>query len=188
MIPATYIPNLITCARIVAVPFFVWLLIDQQYERALLLLLLMGLSDALDGFLARCYGWKTTLGSYLDPIADKVMLLVVYVAFALFEWVPWWLTAIVVARDCILMVGAVYYHYSTSQLKMEPSSISKINTFVQIILAITLVYHQIAHFHPFVLNVLMTLVVYTTILSGYKYVTQWYARAEKVHINNISQR
>lgn len=188
MIPATYIPNLITCARIIAVPFFVWLLIDHQYERALLLLLLMGLSDALDGFLARCYGWKTTLGSYLDPIADKVMLLVVYVAFAFLGWVPWWLTAVVVARDAILMTGAVYYHCSTSQLKMEPSSISKINTFVQIILAITLVYQQVTQLHPFILNMLMTLVVYTTIISGYQYVTQWYARAEKIQINNISQR
>lgn len=188
MIPVTYIPNLITCARIVAVPFFIWLLVDHQYERALFLLLLMGLSDALDGFLARCYGWKTTLGSYLDPIADKVMLLVVYVAFAVFGWVPWWLTALVVARDAVLMIGAVYYHYSTSQLKMEPSSISKVNTFVQIILAITLVYHQVTHIHPFILNIMMTFVVYTTIISGYQYVIQWTMRAEKIHVNNISQR
>ena len=108
MFPARYIPNLITTARIFFVPCLIWLLFHQQYERSLILVLLMGLSDALDGFLARCYGWKTTLGAYLDPIADKLMLLSAFIAFAVLGWVPWWLSAIVIARDVVLLIGAVY--------------------------------------------------------------------------------
>ncbi len=188
MLPAIYIPNLITIARILAVPFFIWLLVDQQFERALLLLLIMGLSDALDGFLARCYGWKTTLGSYLDPVADKIMLLSVFLAFAILGWVPWWLTILVIARDVILLLGAVYYHFLTRQLNMEPLSISKVNTFMQIMLAVCLVYDQLVSVNSLLLNAMMTLVVCTTIMSGYDYVAKWCQRAAKIQSGKVGSR
>lgn len=188
MLPAIYIPNLITIARILAVPFFIWLLVDQHFERALLVLLILGLSDALDGFLARCYGWKTTLGAYLDPIADKIMLLSIFLTFALMGWVPWWLTLLVVARDILLMLGAIYYHLVTRQLSMEPLSISKINTFMQITLAVSLVYNQVINVNDFFLNIMMTLVVSTTLMSGFEYVTRWYQRANKIQTNKVASR
>lgn len=180
MFKAKYIPNVITSTRILCVPCLIWMLFHQQFERSLILIFFMGLSDALDGFLARCYGWKTTLGAYLDPIADKLMLLSTFIAFAALGWVPWWLAAIIIARDVILLVGALYYHLSTRQLKMEPLAISKINTCAQIILAVCLIYAQVGTLHTQILNALMTMVVCTTVASGTQYVMEWSRRASKL--------
>lgn len=180
MLSAHYIPNLITGARMMAVPCLIWLLFNQHHERALILLLLMGLSDALDGFLARCCGWKTALGAYLDPIADKLMLLSAFIAFAVLGWVPWWLSAAVVARDAVLLLGALYYHWVTRRLSMAPLLISKINTFAQIILAVTLIFSQLGNLHAQILNGLMTVVMCTTVASGYQYVLEWSRRAARI--------
>lgn len=180
MFRAQYIPNLITSTRIFLVPCLIWMLFHQQFERSLLLVLFMGISDALDGFLARCYGWKTTLGSYLDPLADKLMLLSAFIAFAVLGWVPWWLASIIVARDVVLLVGAIYYHLTTRQLRMGPLPISKINTFAQIILAVSLICSQVSVIHEQLLNALMAIVVCTTIASGMRYVMEWSRRAAKI--------
>ncbi len=179
MFKAQYIPNMITGTRILCVPCLLWMLFSHQFERSLILVLFMGLSDALDGFLARCYNWKTTLGAYLDPVADKLMLLSAFLAFALLGWIPWWLAAIVIARDVILLVGAVSYHLFTRKLQIEPLAISKINTFAQIVLAVSLIYSQVHAIHPQVLNALMTLVVCTTIASGMQYIVQGSKRAAR---------
>ena len=180
MFKARYIPNVITSMRILCVPCLIWMLFQHQFERSLLLVLFMGISDALDGFLARCFDWKTTLGAYLDPIADKVMLLSAFVVFAVLGWVPWWLAAIIVARDVVLLIGAVSYHLVTRQLQMEPLAISKINTFAQIVLAVSLIYTQVNAMHPQLLNVFMTVVVCTTVASGMQYVIEWYRRAMRI--------
>ena len=177
MFKAHYIPNLITSTRILCVPCLIWLLFHQQFERSLLLVLFMGVSDALDGFLARSYQWKTTLGAYLDPIADKLMLLSAFLAFAVLGWIPWWLATIVIARDVVLLIGAISYHLVTRKLQMEPLAISKINTFAQIILSVSLIYSQVYTVHPQVLNALMTLVACTTVASGAQYVLEWSRRA-----------
>lgn len=179
MFKAKYIPNAITSTRILCVPCLIWMLFQHQFERSLILVLFMGLSDALDGFLARCFDWKTTLGAYLDPLADKLMLLTIFFAFAILGWVPWWLAAIIVARDVILLAGAFYYHLSTRQLKMEPLTVSKINTFAQIILAVSLIYAQVGPLHVQILNVLMTVVACTTVGSGMSYVMEWSRRASR---------
>ena len=179
MFKAKYIPNAITSTRILCVPFLVWMLFHQQFERSLVLVFLIGLSDALDGFLARMYGWKTTLGGYLDPLADKFMLLTLFVAFAVLGWVPWWLAAVIVARDVILLVGAFYYHLVTRQLKMEPLAISKANTFAQITLAVSLIYSQVGPLHVQILNVLIAIVLCTTVASGIHYVVEWSRRASR---------
>lgn len=180
MFSARYIPNYITVARILFVPCLIWMLFNHHYERALILVLLMGLSDALDGFLARCYDWKTTLGAYLDPIADKIMLLSAYLTFAILDWVPWWLSALVISRDVLLLVGAVFYHLSTRVLKMEPLAISKVNTFAQIILAVSLIYIQLGPMSPEIINVLIAIVACTTLASGSQYIIEWFKRAAKV--------
>lgn len=177
MLKAQHIPNMITGTRIICVPCLVWMLFHQQFERSLILVLFMGVSDALDGYLARCYHWKTTLGAFLDPIADKLMLLSAFIAFAALGWIPWWLTAIVVARDVGLLIGAVSFHIVTRKLQMQPLFISKINTFAQILLAVSLIYAQVNSLHPQLLNALMTLVVCTTVASGMQYVLEWSKRA-----------
>ena len=129
------IPNSLTLGRIVLVPLVVWLIITHEMLPAFLLFLLAGLSDAADGFLAKRYGWNTELGAYLDPIADKALLVSIYVTLGLAGQLPAWLVIAVVSRD-ILIVGAVVLSWMLSRpLMMKPLLISKANTFSQIVLA-----------------------------------------------------
>jgi len=129
------IPNSLTLMRIVLVPLVVWLIITHEMLAAFLLFLFAGLSDAADGFLAKRYKWDTELGAYLDPIADKALLVSIYVTLGLAGQLPAWLVIAVVSRD-ILIVGAVVLSWMLSRpLSMHPLLISKANTFSQIVLA-----------------------------------------------------
>ena len=129
------IPNSLTLGRIVLVPLIVWLIITHEMTAAFLMFLLAGLSDADDGFLAKRYGWRSELGAYLDPIADKALLVSIYVTLGFASHLPVWLVIAVVSRD-ILIVGAVVLSWMLSRpLIMQPLLISKANTFAQIVLA-----------------------------------------------------
>jgi len=129
------IPNTLTLARIVAVPLLVWLIIDQKMLAAFLVFMLAGISDAADGFLAKRYGWNTELGAYLDPIADKALLVTIYVTLGLAGHLPVWLVIAVVSRD-ILIVGAVLLAWMMSRpIIVKPLLVSKANTLSQIVLA-----------------------------------------------------
>jgi cardiolipin synthase (CMP-forming) len=129
------IPNSLTLGRIILVPLVVWLIITHETFAAFLLFLAAGLSDAADGFLAKRYNWRSELGAYLDPIADKALLVSIYVTLGLAGHLPVWLVIAVVSRD-ILIVGAVVLSWMLSRpLTMQPLLISKANTFAQIVLA-----------------------------------------------------
>ena len=129
------IPNTLTLGRIVLVPLLVWLIIDQQMFAAFLVFMLAGLSDAADGYLAKRFGWHTELGAYLDPIADKALLVTIYVTLGLAGHLPVWLVIAVVSRD-ILIVGAVVLSWMlTRPVSMQPLLISKANTLSQTVLA-----------------------------------------------------
>jgi cardiolipin synthase (CMP-forming) len=129
------IPNSLTLGRIVLVPLIVWLIITHEMTAAFLMFLLAGLSDAADGFLAKRYGWRSELGAYLDPIADKALLVSIYVTLGFASHLPVWLVIAVVSRD-ILIVGAVVLSWMLSRpLIMQPLLVSKANTFAQIVLA-----------------------------------------------------
>ena len=129
------IPNSLTLVRIVLVPLVVWLIIDHEMTAAFLLFLLAGFSDAADGYIAKRYGWRSELGAYLDPIADKALLVSIYVTLGLAGHLPVWLVIAVVSRD-ILIVWAVVLSWMLSRpLTMHPLLISKVNTFAQIVLA-----------------------------------------------------
>lgn len=129
------IPNAITLLRIVLVPLVVWLIITHEMLAAFVVFLLAGLSDAADGFLAKRFGWQTELGAYLDPIADKALLVSIYVTLGFAGHLPVWLVIAVVSRD-ILIIGAVVLSWMLSRpLAMQPLLISKVNTCFQILLA-----------------------------------------------------
>ena len=114
------IPNILTLGRIVLVPLVIWLIITHEMLAAFLVFLLAGLTDAADGFLAKRYGWNTELGAYLDPIADKALLVSIYVTLGLADHLPVWLVIAVVSRD-ILIVGAVVLSWMLSRpLSMQP--------------------------------------------------------------------
>lgn len=129
------IPNIITVFRIFLVPVVVWLIIDNDMKAAFFCFLLAGISDALDGFLAKRFDWQTELGAYLDPIADKLLLVSIYIVLGFFAHLPVWLVIAVVSRD-ILIVGAFLLSLMLGrQVEVRPLFISKANTTGQIILA-----------------------------------------------------
>ncbi len=129
------IPNLITIGRMVLVPLIVWLMISGQSGAAFVVFILAGVSDAIDGFLARTYNLRSTLGSYLDPLADKALLVSIYISLAVLGEVPLWVAILVVSRD-LFIVGAVVLSWMLDQpMEMRPLIISKLNTVVQIVLA-----------------------------------------------------
>jgi cardiolipin synthase (CMP-forming) len=129
------IPNTLSLARIVLVPLVVWLIITHEMLTAFVLFLLAGLSDAADGYLAKRFQWRTELGAYLDPIADKLLLVSIYVTLGFSNHLPTWLVIAVVSRD-ILIVGAFLLSWVlTRPVPVHPLLVSKANTLAQIVLA-----------------------------------------------------
>ena len=180
MILVRQIPNIITGTRILCVPYLIWVIFQRQFEQALLLIVFMGLSDGLDGFLARSYGWQTRLGSILDPIADKLMLLALFVSFGLLHWVPWWLVIMIALRDMFLLLGAMCMYRSINDFRIQPLFISKLNTFMQIVLGITLIFSQLSVVNLQILNILMTIVACTTVASASQYYMLWLRRSRRI--------
>ncbi len=129
------IPNALTLARIVSVPLVVWLIVSHEMRAAFILFLLAGVSDAADGYLANRFDWRTELGAYLDPIADKLLLVSIYVTLGFSNQIPAWLVIAVVSRD-ILIIGAFLLSLVLSRpVPIHPLLISKANTLAQIVLA-----------------------------------------------------
>jgi cardiolipin synthase len=130
------IPNLITLARILLVPVVVWAIAAGQMQLAFLLFLVAGLSDLVDGYLAKRFGMATELGAYLDPLADKAMIVSIYVVLAMIGAIPLWLVILVVSRD-IMIVSAVILSWLVGKpVELKPLTVSKLNTVAQILLAL----------------------------------------------------
>ena len=130
------LPNLITIMRILVVPLIIWLIISGQFALAFLALIVAGVSDAADGFIAKRFGMSTTLGAYLDPIADKVMLVSIYVSLGILEIFPSWLVIAVVSRDILIIGGLLLAWYLDRPMDIKPVFVSKANTAGQIMLAV----------------------------------------------------
>lgn len=168
------IPNIITVIRILSIVPLCWLLWKGQYSSALILLVLAGMSDALDGFLARRYGWITPLGAVLDPVADKLFVVSMFIVFGMKGNLPWWLVALVIGRDIVIVVGALAYRLVQGKLEMHPLMISKLNTGLQIMLLGFTLLHVALYPLPMWFNhVLQWGVAVTTFLSGIAYIILW---------------
>jgi cardiolipin synthase (CMP-forming) len=129
------IPNLLSFARLIAVPVAIWLMLSGEFDWAFWLFVAAGATDALDGFLAKHFGWESELGSYLDPLADKALLVSVFLVLGLTGHLPLWLTIIVIFRDLVIVAGAIVVIAMTGEFKADPMWISKLNTTLQILLA-----------------------------------------------------
>ena len=129
------IPNLITLGRIVLVPVVFWLLVSGRVRLAFFAFLLAGISDAVDGFLAKRYRWQTELGAYLDPLADKLLIVCVFVALGVLGELPSWIVITVVSRDILIVMAVLVSWLMGHPLHMKPLVISKANTAAQIVLA-----------------------------------------------------
>jgi cardiolipin synthase (CMP-forming) len=168
------IPNLITLARILLVPVVVWAIATGQMYFAFLLFLAAGISDAVDGFLAKRFGMKTELGAYLDPLADKVLIVSIYVALGITNIIPLWIVILVVSRD-IMIVGAIILSWLIDRpVKIRPHMISKVNTAMQIVFAgLVLAFHSFAVDGEPVLTLVMVLVAVLTLVSVGLYLAEW---------------
>lgn len=174
------IPNVISIIRIVMVIPIAFCLWNQYFISALLLFLVGGLSDGLDGFLARRYHWQTELGVILDPMGDKLMMLAAYLLLGWHNLLPWWLVGLVIFRDLIIVAGTLLYRKFVGEAKLKPLFISKLNTTVQIVLVLIVMLSQIINIHSLIIESLIWVVTATTLLSGYAYINEWGGRAWRI--------
>ena len=173
------IPNAISIARMLLVLPVAWALLTQQFGLALLLFLVAGISDGLDGFLAKHYGWQSHLGGILDPLADKFLLVSTYLCLGWLGAIPWWLVGLIFLRDLVIVSGAVIYNYRVERFEAAPSLLSKLNTLLQILLALAVVLDLGGYLglSGWLLQTLVWCVVASTVASGLGYVIEWGRRA-----------
>lgn len=168
------IPNLITLGRILLVPIVVWAIASGAMWIAFVLFVAAGVSDAVDGYLAKRFGMTTELGAYLDPLADKALIVSIYLTLGINGELPRWLVILVVSRD-ILIVGAVLLSRLVgTPIKVKPLLVSKLNTVAQILFACVVLGSLGFNFEvPTLKLVLMGLVAVLTLLSVAAYVAEW---------------
>jgi cardiolipin synthase len=130
---ALNIPNSLTVLRIVLVPVIVILLIQGQYTKALVCFVIAGVTDGLDGLLARILNQMTVVGAYLDPLADKALVISMFTTLAIIGLIPGWLAVVVISRDCIILGGILVLTLMSVNLDIKPSLVSKINTMLQLV-------------------------------------------------------
>ena len=181
------LPNIITISRLLLTPYIVWLILSESYVLGFIFFLISGVSDALDGFIAKRFNQQTLLGSYLDPIADKFLIVSSIVLLGYNGYVPIWLIIIIVSRD-IAIFGAVIISWMLgTNLRIEPLIISKVNTFLQIFYIVTTF---IVILNNQILNELTTsihgittyLIAISTILSWMSYLKVWL-----INVNSIDK-
>lgn len=173
-----FLPNLITLLRLLLVAPILWLILESRYQEALLLFIIAGVSDAVDGFLAKHCGWSSKLGGFLDPLADKLLLVGCVLALGWQAALPTWLVVVIVFRDIMIVSLAISYHYFIAPFKAEPLLISKLNTLMQLTLVTAILFSKSLLQLP---DTLITILIYgtglTTLLSGAAYVSTWGERA-----------
>jgi cardiolipin synthase (CMP-forming) len=164
------VPNMITFGRLCAVPLAFWLIIDRHPAYAFFLFLGAGVSDAVDGWLARRWGGNQ-VGALLDPVADKALLVTMYVTLAVVKELPDWLAILVVFRDLVIVGGVMVLSVLGQPVSIQPIYISKVNTTLQIVLvAVTLLLSGFSLHAPLLRQVLIWAVAASTLASGAAYV------------------
>ena len=172
------IPNLISVLRILLTIPIVWLLFEHEFSYALILFAVAGISDGIDGFLAKRFGWQSHLGGLLDPLADKALLMSSFLVLGGLGLIPVWLVMLVIFRDLTIIGGALYYNFSIEELDANPSLISKLNTLLQIVLVLLVVTNAGPLALPAqLLSWLIWSTGFTTLVSGIAYVWVWTNKA-----------
>ena len=173
-----HIPNVISAIRILLVAPIAVALADRQLVTTIILFGVAALSDAADGFLAKRYSWQSELGAVLDPAADKLLLVTLFITLAYMKLVPRWLMAAAVARDVIIVLGALLYRYWVGPLNLRPSVVSKFNTLCQAAFILAVVGREEFSVPPaWVVLVLGALVFVTVVISGVDYILIYGRRA-----------
>jgi cardiolipin synthase len=156
----------------------VWAVATGRPSLALLLVAVAGVSDALDGYLAKRFDWRSRLGGLLDPVADKLLLVSLYVTLALSAWVPTWLAGVVLGRDVVIVTGAIAYTLLIGPVQPEPSAVSKFNTLTQLACVVLVLVDQAsAHVFAPLVQVAGAAVLVMGVVSGLDYVLRWTDKA-----------
>lgn len=174
-----HLPNLITALRIALVVPLCLLILAQRWPQALLVAAVAGVSDALDGLLAKRFGWQSWIGGMLDPLADKLLLTAAFVTLAVVGAIPAWLTVLIVGRDLVIVAGAIAYHALIGRFDAAPTRLSKWTTVVQIVFVLFEL-QRLAGWLPQVPELDVAMIALTaalTIASGMHYIVVWGRRA-----------
>jgi cardiolipin synthase len=168
------IPNAITLARLCAVPLAVWLILKGEMVLSFWLFVAAGVSDAVDGYIAKRFAAQTAVGAVLDPVADKALLVSVYVTLGLTGKLADWLVILVVFRDVFIVGGVLVLYVLGAPPEIRPLPVSKVNTALQIALAaLVLLHHAYGIPGPAVVDALVWGVAASTLASGIAYVARW---------------
>jgi cardiolipin synthase len=168
------LPNIITLGRLLSVPVTIWLIVGERFGTAFWVFVGAGVSDALDGYIAKRFDCRTRLGALLDPVADKALLTSVYVALGIGGLLPNWLVILVVFRDVMIIGGFLLIQTIASQRNFDPLYISKINTLAQIsLVGFLLARLSFGAADGLVTTLLIGITAVTTTLSGFSYLVRW---------------
>lgn len=163
------LPNLLTAFRILLIPLFIGLLIYQKYLTAAVIFCLAGVTDILDGQIARLTDSKTRLGAFLDPMADKLLAVSSFVALSLRGPIPVWFVVIVISRDVIISLGSLIIFLNEGKLEIAPSSLGKATTFCQFLTILLTIVTMITGHGLILWRALLPVTALLTILSGLQY-------------------
>lgn len=169
-----FVPNILTVMRLALVPLFIILIDENRFGEALVVFIVAGITDALDGFIAKRFECETRIGAILDPLADKALLIAAYLMLAGLEMIPFWLMIVVVSRDVIILGGCLLITLIDKMPGMSPSRLSKLNTCFQIITIVVVLMTSATwfDFSPY-LDTFCYAVLLSSVLSGAFYVWQW---------------
>lgn len=173
------IPNALTISRLFLIWPFLYFIFSHEFKWAFYIFLFAGFTDGLDGFLARYFNWLTPLGSFLDPLADKLLIAASFISLALLNQLPWWLMVLVFLRDLTISLGVIaWYVLIRKKISFKPTKLSKCNTIFQLTL-VTLCLFELAYFQlvPHLVTVLIGLTAITTSVTFFDYVWTWAKKA-----------
>lgn len=170
----SWLPNAISIMRIALILPILALFVNDEFGWALALFVIAGLSDGVDGYLAKNYGWQSRLGGFLDPAGDKLLVAWSFGTLAYLGYLPVWLAVVVILRDVIIVTGSFLFHYLVRRLEGEPTVISKLNTALEFAFLI-LVMSQAGFGWPdqATTTIVGAAVLVTVVISGFDYVAGW---------------
>lgn len=168
------IPNLITSIRIILAPIFIIYLLNEDFPSALIVFILAGVSDAADGLIARLFNQKSELGAYLDPLADKILLISAFIVLSIKNFVPPWLSVVVITRDIMILLGVLFILLKTSSFPVRPSVLSKTTTFLQLATIFVALSERLFPAFSMYSEYLFWITGLLTISSGLHYMRYWF--------------
>lgn len=165
------VPNLLTFVRIFLTPYLVWLLLNNRIDHALVVFFVAGITDGLDGFIARMFQQKSKLGAYLDPLADKLLLVSCFVLLGHLGLIPSWLVIIAVSRDAVILLGLMTLCFFQVRVEIRPTAVSKLTTLFQLFTILLVLATSIVPIPAWVLSVVFVVTAALSVVSGIHYIT-----------------